>query len=76
MRSSTYPSVYVEFQSIQVTDLCGTVGLDVKMATTIGFDATELSTAASFLVGDSEQRDYTLQPWWTYTAINYLERYL
>lgn len=71
--------MYVAFQSISVTDLCGVVGTAIKGVTTIGFDATELSTAISVIIPPESQAVggdmfITTQPWWTYSAINYPER--
>ena len=80
--SSTYPSLYVAFENIQATDLCGIVGSPIQNITTIGFDATELSTAASYAMspewyGDVRGNFMTDQTWWTYSSVdeNWQDRY-
>jgi hypothetical protein len=40
--------VYVAFQSVVARDWCGTVGLGIISATTIGFNQSELSIAQSY----------------------------
>ena len=45
--SSVSPSVYVAFQSLYATNLCGHVGKDIP-ETTIGFTPGELSTALAY----------------------------
>jgi hypothetical protein len=78
---STYPSVYVAFESISATDLCGVVGSAITSVTTIGFDVTELSTAASywsenFCCFGSFANIITTLPWWTYTAMDWQNEYV
>ncbi|KAE9370006.1 hypothetical protein N431DRAFT_344499 [Stipitochalara longipes BDJ] len=74
----TYPSVYVAFQTIAARDLCGVVGTAVKGVTTIAFNASELSTAASYTAatsgpvnGENAAWVITRQSWWTYAPIDW-----
>ena len=79
MGSSTYPSVYVAFQTLLATDLCGVVGTAINSVTTIGFDVNELSTAASYYIdsyiGDPGEL-LTTQSWYTYSAMDWQNRYV
>lgn len=52
--SSTSPSVYVAFRSLQATDLCGQVG-KIYNSTTIAFSENALSTGPA-----SYERDTSL----------------
>lgn len=47
---STSPSIYVAFQSLHATDLCGQVGKKYN-STTLAFHPGELSTAAEYFIG-------------------------
>ena len=77
---SIYPSVYVAFQSLLARDQCGVIGPGITKFTTIGFDATELSTAPSFIQHDSlyPSEDFaawmTEQSWYSYTEIDFHHR--
>jgi hypothetical protein len=78
---STYPSIYVAFESIRVTNLCGPVGSTITIMKTMGFDVTELSTAASYWEEDfccfkSYAYFITTEPWWTYTAMDLRNEYV
>ena len=48
MINSISPSIYVAFNSLYATNLCGTVGTEVNSATTIAFAPDALSTAISY----------------------------
>jgi hypothetical protein len=76
-RSSTYPSVYIAIETILATDMCGQVGSAIDNLTTIEFDATELSTAASYFYPSNWSSSLvaiTSQDWWTYSGINWEDR--
>ena len=75
--SSTYPSVYVAIETLQGFDLCGAVGTEVNSITTIGLDAAELSTAASYKFPSEWQAFsdwFTYESWWTYSGIKLQDR--
>ena len=46
--NSVSPSIYVAFNSLYATNLCGTVGTEVNEATTIAFAPSGLSTATDY----------------------------
>jgi hypothetical protein len=81
-RLSTYPSVYVAFETIGAKDLCGSVGSPGRGVTTIGFDPTDLSTAPSYYpassatgYGENNLMFISSQSWWSYSAIDVQTRY-
>jgi hypothetical protein len=84
---STYPSVYVAFHTIVASDLCSLVGSAIPSITTMAFDASELSTAASYtgapLSGSMNWAPqqpiafYITQfaTWWSYSQMELQTRY-
>jgi len=65
--------VYVAIQTLEGNDLCGPVGPKITSIPTIGFDATDLSTAVSYwfpsdweFLGDGE----LYETWARYSGLN------
>ena len=60
------PSIYVAFQSLYATDLCGTVDGAVYSTTTLGFDPGELSTRIIYYTTSAvEYFNWTVEEWFT-----------
>lgn len=76
--SSTYPSVYVAFETIAASNLCGRVGTIIDGIATLAFDASDLSTATSYSPVTSDPFDQlvylSIQNWWTYSGIDFQTR--
>ncbi|KAE9375957.1 hypothetical protein N431DRAFT_464019 [Stipitochalara longipes BDJ] len=75
----TYPSVYVAFHTIVASDLCSLVGSAIPSITTLAFDASELSTAASYFApligswGIQEPAAFYITEyatWWSYSQMD------
>jgi hypothetical protein len=68
---STYPSVYIHFETIGANNTCGNVGVGRSGATTMAFDPSELSTANSYFWDLSRYPvDYDSKFTPPYTAFN------
>jgi len=55
--SSTSPSVYIAFQTLEATNYCGQVG-SVHRSTTIAFSPNDISTARDYSWDTAEYSDH------------------
>jgi hypothetical protein len=72
--NSVSPSVYIAFQSLAATNVCGAVGGNDTAATTLAFANNELSTAPAYALPSPQQALPALEL--SFTAATWRDAYV